>query len=84
MGDGDGPNGTSHREVGGFSVRYVERGFQEELGNLADFIPWMNIHFAMWDDDLESYAARLLGHGVAVLVLRWPAAGPGGHHIFIR
>jgi hypothetical protein len=62
------------REVGGLTVRDVERIFQEELGDLTEYSPWMDIHVAIYDNDLDSYAHRFLDHSVPVLALRWPSA----------
>jgi hypothetical protein len=59
------------REVGGLKVLDVERIFQEELGNLSDYSPWMDIHVGIYDNDLDSYARRFLDHSVPVLALRW-------------
>jgi len=73
--EGYGDSGSSHREVGGFKVRQVERVFQEELGSLDRYSPWMDMHVAMWDNDLDAYAHRLLSYGASVLALRWPASG---------
>lgn len=55
----------------------MERIFQEELGNLADYSPWIDIHVAIYDNKLDSYARRLLDYGVPVLAFRWPS-GDGG------
>jgi len=62
------------REVGGLEVRDIERIFQEELGNLEAYSPWMDIHFGIYDNDLDSYAQRFLDYSVPVLALRWPSA----------
>jgi hypothetical protein len=62
------------REVDGLKVRDVERIFQEELGDLEEYSPWMDIHVGIYDNDLDSYAHRFLDHGVPVLALRWPSA----------
>merc|ERR1719327_610952 len=34
----------------------------------------MEIHTAIYDNDLDSYAAQFSSHGVPVFALRWPAA----------
>jgi hypothetical protein len=68
------PGSAESREVGGLTVRDVERIFQEELGDLKEYSPWMDIHVAIYDNDLDSYAHRLLNHSVPVLALRWPSA----------
>jgi hypothetical protein len=72
--EGNGIGGSSHREVGDLRVRYVERVFQEELGDLREYSPWMDIHTAIYDNDLDSYVHRFSSHGVPILALRWPAA----------
>merc|ERR1740138_832564 len=72
---GYGNFGISNREVGGFKVRQVERVFQQELGSLDQYSPWMDIHVALWDNDLDAYAHKLLNYGASVLALRWPAIG---------
>jgi hypothetical protein len=74
---GDGEFGSSRREVGGLKVRDVERIFQEELGDLKEYSPWMDTHVGWYDNDLASYARRLSDHGVPVLALRWPSADQG-------
>jgi hypothetical protein len=78
---GEHPEGISHREVGGLTVRHVERIFQEELGSLKGHSPWMDIHAGIYDNDLDKYAHKFLGHGVPVTALRWPSADrePSGH-----
>jgi len=65
------------REVGGLTVRDVERVFQEELGGLEEYSPWLDIHVGIYDNDLDTYARRFLDHGVPVLALQWPSAGEG-------
>jgi hypothetical protein len=66
------------REVGGLRVRDVERIFQEELGNLEEYSPWMDIHVGIYDNDLDSYARRFLDNSVPVLALRWPSSDEKG------
>jgi len=73
-GPGNGSQGSSRREVGGLKVRDVERIFQEELGDLKEYSPWMDIHAGIYDNDLDSYARKFFDHGVPVLALRWPSA----------
>jgi hypothetical protein len=72
--EGNGTSGSSHREVGGLTVRDVERIFQEELGDMREYSPWMDMHVAFYDNDLDSYASRFFEHDVPVLALRWPSA----------
>jgi hypothetical protein len=74
--EGDGMRG-SFREVGGLKVRDVERMFQEELGDLKEYSPWMDIHVGWYDNDLASYARRFSDHSVPVLALQWPSADQG-------
>jgi hypothetical protein len=71
---GYGTHGSSHREVGGLKVRYVERIFQEELDGLKEYSPWMDIHAGIYDNDLDSYVQRFFDHDVPVLALKWPSA----------
>jgi len=70
------------REVGGLTVREVERIFQEELGGLEEYSPWMDIHVGLYDNDLDSYLRRFLDHGVPVLALRWPSADEKGSPLY--
>lgn len=63
----------AHREVGGLTVRHVESVFQQELNNMAEFSPWMNINAGFWDGDLDSYVGKFFAHGARFLALRWPS-----------
>jgi hypothetical protein len=72
--EGYGVGDSSHREVDGLKVRQVERIFQEELGSLQEYSPWMEIHTAIYDNDLDSYVKKFSSHGVLVFALAWPAA----------
>jgi hypothetical protein len=72
--EGYGKDGSSHREVGGLKVRYVERVFQEELDGLREYSPWMDIHAGIWVNDLDSYVQKFFDHSVAFLALRWPSS----------
>jgi len=62
------------REVGGLAVSEVEDLFQQGLGGLSEYSPWMDIHAGLYDNDIDSYVERFQTNGYPFLVLRWPSA----------
>jgi hypothetical protein len=67
--------GSSYdREVGGLTVSEVEAIFDEELGDLQEFSPWMDIHAGIYDNDIDSYVERFGQYGYPFLALQWPSS----------
>jgi hypothetical protein len=61
------------REVGGLTVSEVEDLFQQGLGDLNEYSPWMDIHAGLYDNDIDSYVERFQTYGYPFLALRWPS-----------
>jgi len=61
------------REVGGLTVSEVEDLFQQGLGDLKEYSPWMDIHAGLYDNDIDSYVERFNQYGYPFLALRWPS-----------
>ncbi|CAK0805888.1 unnamed protein product [Prorocentrum cordatum] len=62
------------REVGGLTVSEVEDLFQQGLGDLKEYSPWMDIHAGLYDNDIDSYVERFNDYSYPFLALRWPSA----------
>merc|ERR1719382_564303 len=65
------------REVGGLTVSEVEDIIQQGLGDFQEYSPWMDIHAALYVNDIDNYVERFYQAGPPFLALRWPSTSGG-------